>query len=438
MNRPAKKYAHTRLLKASFGLLVLCCLGMTGCTQLVAPINSIPANRIPPEFLSPPRANAETIDFALLGQEKPANYTLDEGDVLGIHIATIFGDETQPPIVQFPAPESDLNPSIGFPVPVRENGTISLPLIDPLPVRGLTVPQVEEAIKRAYVQKGQLVDPKVIVTLMRKRTYRVVVIRQDNQFFNQQQNFRRLTAPVTDRTDESARGFVLNLPAYENDLMNALAQTGGLPGINAKNEIKILRAARNQAERQARLQGNYSIPAGRAFPYQMGMGGGATENANVVIVPLRLRPGQAPRFRPSDVILNEGDIVYVESRESEVYYTGGLLGGGEWALPRDYDLDVLGAVAIAGTTIGVDRQSLIGGLAGQARVPPTQLIVLRQLPNNQQIAIEVDLTEAVNNPRSRLLVAPRDTLILRYKPEEEILNFASGTFFTFGIRELFR
>jgi len=48
------------------------------------------------------------------------------------------------------------------------------------------------------------------------------------------------------------------------------------------------------------------------------------------------------------------------------------------------------------------------------------------------------LTTAINDPKSRLLIAPGDTLILRYRPQEELINFASGTFFTFGIRELFR
>ncbi len=440
MNRPANKTACTGLVKASLGLIVVCCLGMTGCTQLFTPIQSIPANRIPPEFLSPPRANDQQIDLALLGQEKPPAYILDEGDVLGIYVETILGDSTATPPVQFPDPQSDLNPSIGFPVPVRENGTISLPLVDPMPVRGLTIPQVEELVKRTYIQKGILVDPKTIVTLMRKRTYRVFVVRQDNLNFNAPQNSRRFSQAVSDRSDESGRGFVLQLPAYENDVINALTRTGGLPGINAKTDIKILRASRNQAERQSRLQGAFGISNTNAFPYGMIPPGVNSGNADVVTIPLRLKPGQTPRFRATDVILNEGDIVYVESRESEVYYTGGLLGGGEWILPRDYDLDVLGAVAIAGTSVGVDRQAFQGGLQASAgsRVPPTQLIVLRQLPNQQQIAIEVDLTEAINSPRSRILVAPRDTLILRYKPEEELINFAAGTFFTFGIRELFR
>ncbi|MEC7719014.1 MAG: sugar ABC transporter substrate-binding protein, partial [Planctomycetota bacterium] len=54
-----------------------------------------------------------------------------------------------------------------------------------------------------------------------------------------------------------------------------------------------------------------------------------------------------------------------------------------------------------------------------------------------QIAIEVDLFRAINDPSYRILVQPGDTLILRYRPVDEAINFGLGTFFTYGISELF-
>ena len=151
--------------------------------------------------------------------------------------------------VQLPGPDSDLPPAIGYPVPVREDGSLSLPSVDPIPVRGLTIQQAEELIKRAYTEgdEPQLKEGgRIIVTLMRERTYRVFVVRQDNsqatrgnQFQGQSQRMG-----VTDRSDQSGRGFVLQLPAYKNDVLNALSQTGGLPGINAKAEVRILRGNR--------------------------------------------------------------------------------------------------------------------------------------------------------------------------------------------------
>ena len=117
----------------------------------------------------------------------------------------------------------------------------------------------------------------------------------------------------------------------------------------------------------------------------------------------------------------------------------GLLGGGEFPIPRDYDLDILGAIALSGATIGVGQAQRGNGIiGGGSQVPPTELIILRKLPGDRQLPIRVKLSRAINDPRARLLVAPGDTLILRYSPEEEALNFAISTFFTYGLRELFR
>jgi protein involved in polysaccharide export with SLBB domain len=439
-------------------------LGLTGCTTIFNPIPAIPADQVPPAFLVEPRANWIPVDVALLGQQKPEHYLLDQGDVLGIFAEGVLGEQGGVPPVAMPEPQSDLDPAIGFPVPVREDGTVSLPLLDPLPVRGLTVTQAEELVKQKYIA-GNILQPtqRILVTLMRKRTTRVFVIRQDNTTYGDPRAARLRRGAVTDRPDYSSRGFVLQMPAYENDILNALADTGGLPGVNAKNEVKILRAARNDA---ARMQDGMvfdpnlaaGVPGGGGlltgvgpdgnlqlapcidpclFPYGVippaMMGGGQT-----IVIPLRLRPGDTPRFRPEDVILNDGDVVMVETRDTEVYYTGGEMIGGEWPLPRDYDLDVLGAVSLAREGItGAERRG--GGLISViGLLPPTELIVLRKLPANQQLAIRVDLTRAVNDPSTRILVAPGDSLILRHKPIEDIVNFGVATFFTFGIRELFR
>ncbi len=420
---------------------VLLSLSMTGCTALFNPIDTIPASRVPPQFLAEPQANKVPIDVARLRQTKPEFYTLDADDVLGIFIEGVLGNFDEAPPVQFPAPGSDLPPSIGFPVPVREDGTVSLPLVKPIPVRGLTLQQAEALITRAYRGGEEPIlrdDGRIIVTLQRERTYRVFVVRQDNSRAQQSLQFqgRQSGGVVSDRSDFSSRGFILQLAAYKNDVLNALAQTGGLPGVNAKNEIRILRGNRlDIARRDEQLAEFYRSNKPGQFPY--GVIPTISDETNTINIPMRLNPGEVPNLREEDIILRDGDIIYVDSRESEVYYTGGLLGGAERVLPRDYDLDVLAAVSLAGTGIATNQSTgLIGGAA--QRVPPTELVVLRRIPGNRQLAIRIDVNETINDPRQRLLVKPGDTLILRFKPQEELINFASGVFFTFGIREVFR
>jgi hypothetical protein len=78
----------------------------------------------------------------------------------------------------------------------------------------------------------------------------------------------------------------------------------------------------------------------------------------------------------------------------------------------------------------------MGLMSSGTRVPPGVLYILRKTSCNEQIAIEVDLAKAMNDPRARPLVQPGDYLILQYKCEEELSNFAIQTFFTFGVAEL--
>ncbi len=417
-------------------------LSLTGCTALLSPIDSIPASRVPAQFLAEPQANKVPIDAARLRQPKPEFYTLDSEDVLGIFIEGILGGIDEAPPVQIPLPNSDLPPAVGFPVPIRDDGTISLPLVEPIPVRGLTIQQAEALISRAFLDGPKPFlkkENRIIVTLFRERTHRVFVIRQDNSFAQRGNQFQGVgqRAAVADRSDQSSRGFVLQLAAYKNDVLNALAETGGLPGVNAKAQIRILRGDRlDIARRDAQLAEFYRTNSAEKFPY--GVIPSVPDSTNSITIPMRLAPGEVPAFRPEDIILRDGDIVYVDSRETDVYYTQGLLRGGEFPLPRDYDLDVLAAVSLAGTNVGATQQtgSILSG--GGAQTPPTELIVLRRLPGNRQLSIRVDLNEAINDPRQRILVKAGDTLTLRFKPQEELINFATATFFTFGVRQLFQ
>jgi hypothetical protein len=96
-------------------------------------------------------------------------------------------------------------------------------------------------------------------------------------------------------------------------------------------------------------------------------------------------------------------------------------------------------MAIAGAGVASQRPGGFGGqLQSVGSVPPGRLFIIRKLPCDGQVTIEVDLNQAINNPRDRPLVQAGDTLILQYKPEEEALNFGLGTFFTFGIQYAFQ
>lgn len=420
-------------------------MSLSGCTALLSPINSIPADRVPQQFLAEPQADKIPIDVSRLRQPKPEHYILDEKDILGVFVEGVLGNFEEAPPVRFPDPGSDLPPAIGFPVPIRGDGTVSLPLVKPIPMRGLTIEQAEQIITRAYRQGPEPIlkeDGRIIVTLMQERTYRVFVVRQDNSFAQTGTQFRGRSqrAAVTERSDESSRGYVLQLPAYKNDVLNALSQTGGLPGVNAKTDVRVLRGDRlSTLAKDREIADFYRSANPQQFPY--GIIPTISDDTNTLKIPMRLKPGETPHLRPEDIILKDGDIVYVDTRDTDVYYTGGLLGGGEFPLPRDYDLDILAAISVSGQGVAVGNTGATNriGLASTAStVPPSELLVLRRVPGNQQLAIRVDLDAALNDPKERILVKAGDTLILRYTPQEELINFVINTFYTFGVARLFR
>jgi hypothetical protein len=158
----------------------------------------------------------------------------------------------------------------------------------------------------------------------------------------------------------------------------------------------------------------------------------------VVRIPLRQTPHAALGFLQADVLLQTGDVVFLEARDEEVYYTGGLLPPGEFVLPRDKNLDVIEAVSrVRGPLLNGEfgGNNLAGNLVdtGIGNPSPTLLVVLRRTPGGGQVPIVVDLREALRHPEERLLVRAGDLLILQEKPSEAMARYLTRTFLNFDL-----
>ena len=396
--------------------------------------------------------------------------------------------------MHFPDDESQ-QPAIGFPTPVRDDGTISLPLIAPIHVEGRTLPEVEQFILNRYSQEKILLEQRqrIIVSLMKRRTYQVLVVREDQG------------VPLTHLNSESMivgsnkRGmsYAVDLPAYENDVLHALSETGGLPGNDAKNELIVLRGGFDpeQSRREkvplllnpvsgeeiifdGEMTDIESLPlhaepdietlprpdqdVQQAIPKpertlesvdDVPLGDGPSSAAgqphlhavpeyppdirqyigahgshpNVIRIPLRAGDGPAALLRPEDIILKTGDIVFVRSREKEVFYTGGVLPSGQFPLPRDYKIDVLEAIALAGGSVAPSANGMPQSVnnSGQAAVfPATRVIILRRR-GHQQVPIEVDLRRAFHDPRERITIEPGDFITLEYRAKENVVEYVA-------------
>ncbi|HEX5271918.1 MAG TPA: polysaccharide biosynthesis/export family protein [Gemmataceae bacterium] len=415
--------------RRAYALAVLAALlcGLSGgCAALTNPVaEAVPVHRLPEEVHGRRREEERTIPLPLLRQPPPPVYRLAPGDVLGVWVEGILGDKDQPPPVLAagaPGERGSRPPAIGYPIPVMGNGSIRLPLVDPIPVAGKTLDEVEEAVLKAYTVTHKILLPgtgKVIVTLVTPRTYHVLVVRQDTGAVAVGgAGGGALIGQVKRGT-----GYALDLPAYENDVLNALTRTGGLPGLDAENEVVIQRGTFADFTDREALR--------RCLELAPPPGGPDAGGGKWVRIPLRLRPGEEPPFRPEDVILRDGDIVFIEARDTEVFYTAGLLGTRQIPLPRDYSLDVVEAVAfVSGPLVngGINGNNLSGSLiqTGIGFPSPSLVTVLRKTPGGGQIAIRVDLNKALRDRRETVLVQPGDVLVLQQTPLEALSQYVTN------------
>ena len=651
--------------RSFFAGLCLLLLLQTGCAAF-RPVHGIPARYLTAEMKEGERSARRTINPSLLGQASPPAHLIDAGDVLGIYVEGFVGKATDPPPVHFPM-NNEAAPSFGLPYPVREDGTISLPAVGSVNLRGLTLIQAEERVRQAYLQPRQLIRSdfhRVQVNLQRPRHYRVLVIRQDSRAEPQSNGF---IGQVNIGMAKRGTGKVVNLPAYCNDVLNALTASDGLPGLDAENAVYIIRRRGNfqggaldprwptdlnpalltqpgaakdvpvirgqspdidsgylhsqnvvralyvgsdsrdvqqissqqipgrngyyppnpsmsfntpveppriwqdrpvntpisfepnpaglqpgipatpypmghtlpsptgmapqpaspaysgpsysappvppysgampnpqiqpgpesfstgrdqynygmgptpidpgiaQPQRQSGNQpfvppglntnsptlnssvappaagpnggglpygaSTHSIPVGnlpfgtgveRGFSSESGQfdghslaGGETLDGRKVVRIPIQLGPGETADIRPEDVILYDGDIVFIESRDTEVFYTGGLLGGGQFTLPRDYDLSILEALSLAQSRSNGGARTVggVSALNNDVSISPSTAIVLRKLPDGSEIPIKIDLYRARTDLSERIVIQPGDFILLQYTPLEAVAAF---------------
>jgi len=163
--------------------LLLVVVAISGCTS-ISRRETVSPSCFTNGLHGGPRSELEPINLVRLRQDPPNIYMLDQAtpwastskeswDLAMNHRLSISPSAFN---VIFP-------PAIGYPIPIREDGTLPLPLIPAIMADGLTIPQLEMVIRRSYIDNEILVRgrDRIIVTLMRPRTYKVLVIREDVQ-----------------------------------------------------------------------------------------------------------------------------------------------------------------------------------------------------------------------------------------------------------------
>lgn len=98
-----------------------------------------------------------TLPEAEQAKDSP-RFRIQPGDILAVYIEGILpynapGNELTPP------PITTLQSGVivtGYPLPVAQDGSIALPLIDPVKVDGMTIREAEAAVREVYIKKDIL------------------------------------------------------------------------------------------------------------------------------------------------------------------------------------------------------------------------------------------------------------------------------------------
>ncbi len=424
-----------------FGLLLaLLAVSLAGCSAITNPVaNGVPARLLPDDLLAESKEGLVPIPLDWLRVEPPEEYLLGVGDIVGVYIEGALGDRDSLPPINFPQ-VANLPPSIGFPIPIGENGTIPLPFVNRVKLIGLTLEEAQTAIRDAYTSNDkQILKPdeaRVLLTLVRPRQARILIIREDAPSARPSLNdptYRLFgSAPSLDAARRQGTGYVLELPETEADVLSALAKSGGLPGPTALNEVIIYRG--------------YDDVAGFEAPIEWSENGLKNEQSDArktIRIPTRVPPDLPRPFTQADVHLKSGDIVFVPSRDTDVYYTGGLMPPREVPLPRDNDIRIIEAILRVGGPIN-NGGLLIGNFGGSTSLrrglgnpSPSLLTVLRKTPGGGQVPIRVNLNRAMRDPRENILIMPGDMLLLQETPAEAIARYTSEIFSLGFVGEMF-
>ena len=372
--RQTHEFAPGRPRPVVYFLLWLAPLAIAGCyAPLVSP--GVPARCLPESFRTPVRAIGVPLNFATLTIPVPEEYILGRDDVLEVTIHNLF-----------PAPQGQGSHTLQ--TRVMGNGEIMLPVVGPVRLGGMNLLQAHRAITKSFAD-GFIRDVRVSVFLLEKSTTDVLVL------------------------GEVARPAVYRLPKYENDVAHALAEAGGLSP-DSGTEIQVHRRVSAPPSPPARCDSHPWLAGGELVrvPPVDAVFSPRAGRPSIFSIPVR---GNPPiDLTPEDVILNNGDVVFVPSRTNEVFFVVGKLSstnfvrfslgrenrdlGTGFVLPRDRDVTVVTAVAMAGYIDPIDS--------------PTTVTVQRTFPDCQPMLIHVDLIAARFDRNEDIMVQAGDIIYL--------------------------
>lgn len=350
--------------RALLGFALICSLALTGC---FVPLHtySMPVNELPEVYRAPTRTFSPQLNLSKLSPDVPTEYILGPGDSLQALIPGLF---TRGEIIPLT-------------VQVGGDGTVTLPLLEPVKVTGMNLAEAQQAIDDAYTSNDILTNPRVNTSLAARYSVSVSVI------------------------GEVTRPGVYELSRYENDVAHAIAQAEGLSQFAGQ----IIEIHRRATHHDAMKTDQTYIP---------------TPGEEIVLrIPLQ---GESPTIKladgaefplnlsESDVVLRPGDVVNVPRQVDQVFFVVGPLDdtrvvnftvqdrdrelGNAFLLPPNRDIDVVTAVAMAGYIDPIDS--------------PSTVTLHRSQLGRSPMLVHIDLIKARYDWNENMYVEPGDIIYL--------------------------
>jgi len=328
------------------------------------------AKNLPPEFRVAASQKGNDLNLARLSSSGSSNSLLAAGDLLEVSVATGREGEKVTPMV----------------VRVANDGTVTVPMIGPVPVSGMEAFDAAQSITSLAIQRGIYLRPVVTVDIKTKAVYRITV----------------LGAVENPGVHEIPRGSC--------DVVTALAAAGGLTE-EAGVELEIMRQASSPlfmaTNDGASNPGNVQLAGYQSV-------GAGSNSATSPAVPQLTRINLADARLPGQVNsrLSDRDVVMVPERKKEVFHVTGLVNTpGQFELPTDQDVHLLDAIAMAG---------------GYSSPVADKVFVIRRIEGRQEpIVIQASISTAKHNGAENIRLAAGDTITIERTPTTIVIDTLS-------------
>ncbi|MBI1374415.1 MAG: hypothetical protein GC159_16990 [Phycisphaera sp.] len=289
----------------------------------------------------------QVTEVAQVGTIQPAAinfgpYTVQRGDVLQVYMPEVMGALSLSNI-RLEVPSERAGAVL---CRVDETGTILLPHVDPMPVAGKTLAEIDKAVRAAYFP-GMLKTPPTVVTSVDQFTTRKIVV-----------------------TGSVGRPGVFDLKIDEMNLYTAIANAGGLTA-TAVGSVRIRRFNSESATADENKQELFVLPL---------------QGANLPYVNLELQNGDVVEVT-SDTVRQFSVIGLVNSPGAFPFPPGrsftlmqGLASAGGMRLVSDphyvtvYRQNAQGTLSYV--RFKIDREGLAA--MGHARIKPGDVLIVEQ------------------------------------------------------------